>query len=282
MAVSHLPLPALTVRQAGTLNIITDDALARLTGVRVAFTDSFGGVSKEPYASLNLAGHVGDSADAVRENRCRLMNCLGAGDVPVVVPHQVHGCKLAVISSSDASALDEARRAAASGVDALVVESPDVAALLCFADCVPLVVVSPSGRFAVIHAGWRGVVAGVALKAVEELVALDFADGQSACVGASAYNVYIGPHIGRECFECGQDVRDRFADRFGAECLFGDDKVDLARALSVDLGRIGIDPARIVDAGICTVCQSERFYSYRASGGTCGRHGALAFRRERR
>ena len=277
MNASILPLPTLSARKVGSLDILTDDALARTLGVRVVFTGVSGGVSEGAFSSLNLATHVGDTLSSVLENRRRLMGSLAAEDIPLIVPNQVHGSDIVVVSSAASVSVDEAQAQAARGADAVVVETPELAALLCFADCVPVIVVSPSGRFAVVHAGWRGVVARIASKAVDEIARLDAHEGLFCDVGG--YNVYVGPHIRSECFECGEDVRNRFVELFGEGCATDTRHVDLLAALSVDLRRAGIESARIADAGICTVCNSDRFYSYRASGGSCGRHGALAFRR---
>ena len=96
---------------------------------------------------------------------------------------------------------------------------------------------------------------------------------------ASGYNVYVGPHIHASCFETGADVRKRFEDRFGSSCIPDERHVDLLEALTVGLEEAGIDRARVADAGVCTVCSCDEFFSYRAAGGICGRHGAVAFRK---
>ena len=137
--------------------------------------------------------------------------------------------------------------------------------------------VSPTGRFAVAHAGWRGVENGVAAKAVRALARADAAElGEDA---ANGYNVYVGPHIHASCFETGADVRKRFEDRFGSSCIPDERHVDLLEALTVGLEEAGIDRARVADAGVCTACSCDEFFSYRAAGGICGRHGAVAFRK---
>lgn len=285
--VSQLPLPRLEACALDPLHIVTDDALARETGVRVVFTGRKGGMSTGDYRGLNLAGHVGDDPCVVEENRALLMRVLGASDVPVVVPNQVHGDDLAVIddvSTQDRPAeIERVCAVCSEGIDGIVCLAPDIAPLLCFADCVPVVIVSPTGAFAVVHAGWRGVVASIAPKAVLRLIAHDrerlgdaaFPSGELA----ASYNVYIGPHIHGECFECGDDLHARFVDLFGEACSIGPRHVKLDEALRVDLERVGVDRARIVSAGSCTACDPDTYYSYRAEGGTCGRHGALAFRR---
>lgn len=276
---TRLPYPRLGLRAFGpqAIPLFTDEALLARTGVRVAFTGRSGGVSEGPYAELNLGGHVGDDPQAVSRNRGLLLAALGAPGLPVVVPNQVHGDELVEIDGAQADRVEELRRRAQQGADGLVVTTAGVAALLCFADCVPVVVVSASGRFAVVHAGWRGVLNGVAAKAAGRLAALD-----APLLGSGAareLNVYVGPHIHAECFETGADVRARFVERFGAACAPDERHVDLFCALTAGLVEAGVDAARIAEAGVCTMCSADGYYSYRASGGVCGRHGALAFRK---
>ena len=259
--------------------LLTDEALFGQTGLRIAFSGREGGVSEGAYASLNLGGHVGDDPACVAENRRRLLEALGAPEAELVVPSQVHGNELVSIGAADSDSLEAARAAAAAGADGIVVSAAGVAALLCFADCVPVVIASPTGRFAVVHAGWRGVMNGVALRALAALAAAD-----APALGADAagtYNVYVGPHIHAECFETSAEICAGFADRFGAGCVPAARHVDLFAALRVGLTGAGVLPERIVEAGACTRCLPETYFSYRAAGGTCGRHGAIAFRKGR-
>ncbi len=283
MGVSQLPAPKLAARSLDTLYILTDDALAQATGVRVVFTGRAGGASQGDYAGLNLATHVGDDLSVVEENRALLMHALDVPDMPLVVPSQVHGSELVRIVAADRDHVDAARTEAAAGADGIVVTCPDVAALLCFADCTPVIIVSPTGAFAVVHAGWRGMAASIAPKAAHVLADHESKGAdpafRSAAEALASYNVYVGPYIHAECFETGSDVHDLFVAKMGPACAPDDRHVDLGRALAIDLERAGVDPARIADAGVCTACHPDAFYSYRASGGVCGRHGALAFRR---
>ena len=248
-----LPTPLLALREEAGLLLLTDDALARACGVRVAFSSRLGGVSEGCFSSLNLGGHVGDDPECVRENRTKLARALGADGMPLIVLNQVHGTDIVSVLDAEEASLERVRDEAVRGADGVTVAVSGVAALLCFADCAPLAVVSPTGRFAVAHAGWRGAYARIASKA------------------------YIGPCIRVECFECGEDVCRAFADRFGEACVPSARHVDLASALACDLASAGIEPFRICDAGICTVCRSDEWFSYRASKGSCGRHGAIAF-----
>lgn len=275
-ATLKLPEPHLHARPFGARCIpaLTDDALFDRVGVRIAFTGRAGGVSTGPYAGLNLGGHVGDDPAAVTENRARLLAAMGVPEVPMIMANQIHGSSIVELSSADPDAFDGACKRAREGADAIAVGVPHVAALLCYADCAPLIIVSPSGRFVVVHAGWRGAVAGIAGKAARLLARCD--DREFGGVKPDVYNAYIGPHIHAECFETGADVRALFVDRYGERIVPDECHVDMARAITDDLERAGLSPSRVVGADSCTVCASERYFSYRASGGTCGRHGAFA------
>lgn len=275
MAQTSLPLPRLENMNLGAIPVLTDNALARLTGVRIAFTGRAGGVSEGCYGSLNLGGHVGDDPAAVAENVARAARALSVGPDAVVTANQVHGTRIVSVRKAGAAAREAARADAAEGADGFLVTVPDTLALLCFADCTPIIAVAPDGSFAVAHGGWRGCVGHIASTAVADLAATASAD-------ASEVNVYIGPHIGPCCFEVGDDVAARFRDAFGPVCMGPDGRhVSMAAAIRADLAAIGIDGARVAEAGMCTQCHSEQYFSYRASGGRCGRHGALAYRLER-
>lgn len=181
VATVQLPIPHVTARRFGArcLPALTDDALFAATGVRMAFTGREGGVSEGAYATLNLGDHVQDDLGAVMRNRELVLEALGGVDVELVVPKQVHGNEVVELACKDSHAVEVARERARAGADALVVGVPNVAALLCFADCVPVAIVSPTGRFALAHAGWRGVVNDVAVKAARRLAVADAQIGRA-------------------------------------------------------------------------------------------------------
>lgn len=304
----ELPLPRLSARLLGArcFSALSDDALFRTCGVRIAFSGRAGGYSKAPYEHLNLGDHVGDDPAMVAANRRLLLDALDAGQARLLTLNQVHGIKGVVASSLDDAEWASVQEQARAGADFAVVEQKNLAALLCFADCVPLIVVSPTGRFAVVHAGWRGALAGIARRAVHTLICCDVKDVYGSSLQnesrdfhaalstnkvqadeelaakyrslASSYNVYIGPHIHQECFECSEEVAAQFLAAFGEAVLSSLRHISLLKALCADLQQAGVDPRRICDAQICTKCHSDEYYSYRASSGRCGRHGALAFR----
>jgi YfiH family protein len=249
----------------------TDEALFRACGVRIAFTERSGGVSDGPYDSFDLATHVDDDPQAVARNREALAMGLGFPGIPLIVPNQVHGGTVVSIDDASDASVAEARTAALDGADALVIACDDVAGLLCYADCMPVVIVAPDGCSAIVHCGWRGVIAHIAVSSLDRVCSLSGCDPRDC-------NVYIGPFIHVECFEVGEDVARRFSDTFGSVCTPDAHHVDLGAAVRIDLRAAGIVDKRIADVGACTVCVHDRFYSYRAQQGVCGRHGAYAVR----
>ena len=126
--------------------------------VRFAFTERAGGVSEDAYSSLNLGSHVGDDPFAVQENRRRALEAMGAAECEhnLLVPNQVHGDHIVAVTSNGADDLEDVREQIAEGCDAIVCTAHNVPVLLCFADCVPVVLVAPGG-FAVVHSGWKGI-----------------------------------------------------------------------------------------------------------------------------
>ena len=264
-----LALPELVLRMRSGAPVLTDDALFEACGVRIAFTGREGGVSEGEFSSLNVGDYVGDDIEVVQANRQRVAQALGAGDAQLIVPKQVHGTD--GIEISTLADLAHAREAAAVGADMVLVKELDVAALLCCADCLPLILVSPSGAFAVVHAGWRGALAGIAGKAAERLSRFDGTPTEH-------FNAYIGPHIRQECFETSEDVVASFGERFGTEVVDENRHVSLALVVMRDLERVGVLADRIVDACICTCCDSQRYFSFRAEDGRCGRQAFAAVR----
>lgn len=277
MTTLALPYPKLVKGRFASICAYTDTELFEKTGVRIAFTCREGGVSTGAYSSLNLGSHVDDDLKLVDENRARVLEAFACSDAPLIVPNQVHGDTVLVLEGSDAANVEDICLKAKEGADGLIVGASQVAALLCFADCVPVIIVSPSKRFAVVHAGWRGVMNTISVKAVRRLAELDQNDGIGLSC-QSSYNVYIGPHIRRECFETSEELYEKFIEVFGSSCDAGYRHIDLAQALKTQLVNTGIMPDRIFDLGLCTVCHNEEFFSFRAQGGIAGRHGAFAYR----
>lgn len=256
-----LPLPSLTERRSGEVVCHIDEALDPL-GVTVAFSERTGGVSEPPFDSLNLGGHVGDDPDAVAENRRLLLGALGLSGAHLVVPEQTHGTRVAVVDRD--TPLDRLAE-----TDGLVTSTPGVAALLCFADCVPVVLVAPGPAVAVLHAGWRGVLGGIPAAGVHALAR------HAGCVPGSV-NAYVGAHVGVCCYDVSPELRSRFEHAFGIMHGVGGRRLDLRAATSIGLIDAGVNACRIAHLDACTAENTHRFFSYRAEAGLTGRHGALA------
>lgn len=278
----ELAFPRLSLATSGSgVRFLTDAALEAACGVRMGFTERAGGLSSGAYASLNLGRFAGEGEAAARANMGRLMEAVGCADAALLNPQQVHGSDMVLVLDAAPETVEAADAAAQAGADALVVDALDVFALLGFADCVPVVMVSPTGAFAVAHAGWRGTRARIVSKVLTALAELSCAEGAFSDVAeaAAACNIYIGPYIHSECFEVSADVHGLFCDEFGDAVCPDASHVDLGAAIRSDAEGAGADARRIADADACTVCNGDRFFSYRASGGVCGRHGAFAVRK---
>lgn len=239
-------------------------------GVTLAFTERTGGVSSGCYGSLNLGDNCGDDLSSVERNRKIVLEALGASDLfdRLVCPNQVHEDRVIVVGGKGL-ALADAQREAKEGADAIVCLKKGVPVLLCYADCVPVILVS-EGAFAVVHSGWRGTMARIAAKALQAMV------DACGCLPAEV-NAYVGPHIGASDYEVSDELASRFADEFGGDVVRDRRHLDLYEAIRVSLADVGVDGARIVGVGESTASHTDRFFSYRAEGGKCGRHGAIAF-----
>lgn len=243
----------------------------RPSGVMLAFTERTGGVSTGEWSSLNLGSACGDDSAQVAENRRRVLGAMGfAGGLGrLVVPRQVHGTHVVRIAAGDDTSVARAREEAAAGADAIVCTVPGVAVMLCFADCVPVVLSAPGG-FAVVHSGWRGTLGRITAVALASLCE------QSDSVPQDV-RAYIGPHIMGEDYEVSEELLDRFVGEFGTCACAGGRHLSLEACIRTTLVEAGLSQASIEDTGISTPRATDRFYSYRAEQGACGRHAAVAF-----
>ena len=220
-------------------------------GVGCAITTRLGGFSKSPYDSNNLGLHVGDSRAAVKQNRTALLRRLP--DVQAIQwLNQVHGTD--VVEASGAAVVPQA--------DACVSRQPGLACSVMTADCLPLLIAAADGtQVAAVHAGWRGLAAGIIGRTLARF------DGD--------VSVYLGPAIGPACFEVGPEVRDAFhwaPDHCFQPATNGRLLADLYHLAGSALLRHGVRSVYGGDA--CTYSEAQRFYSYRRDGIT-GRMASL-------
>lgn len=226
--------------------------------IHTATTLRTGGVSQGEFASLNPAMHVGDNPDKVSQNRRILKSLLDLPSEPVWLTqtHSNHAIK--------ASVKDVPPQA-----DASYTDQPGVVCVVMTADCLPLLVCSEDGKeIAAIHAGWRGLLDGIIDNTISALQSHDLL-------------VWLGPAIGPECFEVGDEVRNAFVEKsveytpaFNQQ---GQGKwlADIYQLARINLATLGI--SKVYGGGFCTITDYEKFYSYRRDKVT-GRMATLIWR----
>ena len=236
-------------------------------GVAAAFPTREGGVSAPPYDSLNLSLSVDDELANVLENRRRLCAAVGLDAGRLVIPGQVHGTALVWVGDEEAGRGAASRETVIHDHDGLLTATPGLGLVVSYADCVPVVIVAsgPQGpALATVHAGWRGMIAGIVGRAAAELAQ------RGRLVGA-----VVGPSIGPCCFAVDDALRARFAARFAGSA--GDATVDLWACARQELEAAGVPPAAVTVTRLCTSCD-RRFFSHRRERGLTGRHLAIAWR----
>jgi YfiH family protein len=227
---------------------------------RWAATGRFGGESRAPYDSLNLAGYVGDDPAAVAANRARVAQELGLPADAIVLMDSVHGAELAEVSGPGVVA----------GVDALLTHVPGLAIVALGADCVPMAILGADGRtICAVHCGWRGLVAdvvGVAVSAVR---------ASATEVGA----VVLGPAVCGACYPVppsrAREVAGSTSPAVSAAALVrtldGQPGIDVRAGVHARLLDLGVAATAITWAGGCTV-EDPGLFSFRRDGIT-GRQG---------
>jgi dCMP deaminase len=216
---------------------------------------------------LDLRG--GKDRRSILENRRLVSHAMGIDPARLVVGEQVHGAGNAVAGPCDAGRGARAPEEVVPGVDALLTSDGDVPLATLSADCV-LVLMADERRRAAgsVHSGWPGTVAGAVPAAVEAFGRLKVKPRQIYAA--------LGPSIRSCCYEVGEDLRAKFAARFAwAGEVFttraGRLYLDLPGAVKRQLVDAGVRPERIFDAGLCTACDLESFYSFRKEGRAAGR-----------
>lgn len=223
--------------------------------VEWAFTDRYGGNSLPPFDADNLALHVDDDRVPVMENRARLAESMNVNPGRIAAMTQVHG-----------SDVVEAFPGKAPEADGIWTNEEGLLLLTQVADCVPILLAGDSGDIAAVHAGWRGVVAGVAERAIETLIERG---SQPTHIHA-----WVGPAICPRCYEVSEDVRSQVvavAPAAYAQTATGTPAVDVRAGVLEQLTRAGVSVEVI---GGCTF-EDPGLYSYRRNGRTGRQAGAI-------
>lgn len=243
--------------------------------VHAFFTCRAGGVSSGPYGAaegimgLNLASHTGDAPACVRMNRQILCGMIPAEPKWL---QQVHGTTILNADRSDAG---EGPWEA----DASITTAKKTVLCVMTADCLPVLLADSEGRgVAAAHAGWRSLADGILQKTARELAQAIAAKDPGKPVRLLAW---LGPRIGQEHFEVGEDVleamRAHLPDCAQAFAPKGEGKylADLGRLASMALQSEGVAAADIADCALDTFGDPQKFYSFRRDGEKSGRHAAL-------
>jgi len=217
----------------------------------VAFTTRAGGVSEGPFESLNLGRRTGDDVKRVDENRRRLCAEVDADDQGLTLGFQTHST---VVNRAEAGSRG------APG-DALWTDEPGIPMLVLGADCALIAMARTNGSqpaLAVLHAGWKGLLAGIVESAANIL--------------GPGFAAVVGPTIGPCCYEVGEEVASPFRARFGDE-IVSDRKLDLWAAAEQAALDAGASTVERLD--LCTRCNADLFFSERRTGRPRGTQGVL-------
>lgn len=243
-----------------------------MDGILAVFTARKGGVSREPYSSMNLAFHVGDNRKSVLKNRDLVCSLFDLDFRRMVCAEQVHGTKVAIVGKRDIGKGALSLESSVRDVDALITDQPFTPLTLFFADCVPVILVEPEKRVvSVTHAGWRGVYGNIVGNVIKSMVS----PRSELAAGLLAF---IGPSIGGCCYQVGGDLIRMFSQRFAnsKNWLHGD-RIDLGEIVRMQLIESGMAAPNIyICEDCCTSCHNEVFFSHRAGRGTTGRQAAIA------
>ncbi len=259
-------------QQRAAIRYYTFESLDDSGLLQAVFTRQ-GGVSPQPWCSLNLGGGLGDDAACVKENKRRALLALDRTPESVYDVWQVHGAE--VICATQPRRTDQAQPRA----DAILTDRPAVTLLMRFADCVPIVLFDPLRRvIGLAHAGWQGTVRRTAAAAVQKM---------RQVYGSRAEDIHaaIGPSIAAHHYQVGEEVVEQARAAFGcdAESLLPGDhgavQFDLWAANQLVLEQAGV--RRIELCGICTACQTDDWFSHRGENGHTGRFGLALALKER-
>ena len=253
--------------KAGTLPSVAQEAVREEPGLWRPASGHFppnawfgmptrrGGVSRGPYASLNLGQAVGDDEGHVLRNRAILFQALGIPAQGPVRVRQVHGTRIVTPAEAPVEA------------DGLLVRAGDPWVAISAADCAPVALAARDGSHAaLLHSGWRSTQGKIAAAGVRLLA--------QRGIPASEIVASIGPCIHACCYPVGPEV----AREFSKEVLRPHPEgvaLDLPLAIVRSLEEAGVDGGAIEAAAECTSCMAGSFYSHRRDRGVTGRHWAL-------
>lgn len=262
-------------KQYQLLTIYQAPLFAKQQNLVHGFSSRLGGFSKAPYSGLNLGFTSGDEIETIKKNRIAYAAALGILPEQVVVGNQVHGTQIARVTTQHAGKGFLDVMEALPDTDGLVTAERGVALMTLYADCVPVLFYDAHQQvIAVCHCGWRGTVNYMAAKTAAVMMR------EYGCK-AEHILVAIGPSISQAQYEVDEAVLTQFeqAFSFADQLILPTDahhaKLDLWRANSLQLQKIGILSEHIAVSELCTYQHVAQFYSHRAEHGVTGRNAAI-------
>ena len=274
-----------SLHSVGGLRILELDALNNFAWLIHGFSTAPAGVSDlDGQEVLNLGFTDWDTRENVLENRRRFQSALGANDLQLISLKQIHSDVIHLVNAAPPEPCKG---------DASATDRPGLLLAVQTADCVPILLVDPKNRaVAAIHAGWRGTLARIAVKAIGQMQ-MHFKTKPAGLLAA------IGPAIGCCCYEVGTEVAIQFHSQFADgpdwfdEFRTGDEPnpiqwlnmmppghqpppknvlLDLKKANRAQLLAAGLRPRNIFVSDLCTACHPGLLFSYRKQGPRSGRH----------
>jgi hypothetical protein len=247
--------------------LVAEDLLE--AGVVAAFTGRSGGTSAQPHATLNLGLRVGDDLRRVLANRRRVATVLGLAGRPWALARQVHGARILTVEAMRLGQGPPEAKPPLGDADGLVTTDPGVVLAVLTADCAPVLLADPAaGVVGALHAGWRGLAAGVVEAGVAAMAALG--------ADPAATTGLVGPAVGGCCYEVGPEVREAVGDRLPAALATtrdGRPALDPAAGAAQALALAGV--GQVTVAAECTFDLEERHFSHRRDAGRTGRQAGL-------
>ncbi len=236
-------------------------------GIQHGFFTRVGGVSPQPWAALNVATSVGDTRENVIENRNRILKIFGKRFDSVFDTWQIHSD---IVRCSESPRPVETPHEKG---DAVITSNPEVALMMVFADCVPVLFYDTRKKIiAIAHAGWQGTVKHIVCRTIEKMQAEYGSNAQDIIAG-------IGPSIGVDHYEIGGSTETSIKESFPGEeerilqRRAGRLYFDMWQANALLLERYSLKSVEI--AGVCTACDLGNWYSHRAENGNTGRFAAV-------
>ena len=244
-------------------------SLLDAAGVPHAFSTRLGGVSTGIFSSLNLgnpSGPIRDAETNITENYRRFFSACGITDKQLCRIHQIHGNDILTLQRGDAPPVGKQ-------ADGLLSDDPSLVLSIRTADCVPVLLCNSTGRLvAAVHAGWRGVIAGILPLAIKAF--------QGRSIPCQDIFIAVGPCIGLDAFEVGNEVADQFDQAFPGKPVVRRQPglkphVDLRQAVLSQAHACGVPETNLDSDDLCTSRDEKWFFSHRRDQGLSGRLAAI-------